>query len=812
MFHFQPTSQNNAPHIPADIVIPQNLKSLLAQLSAYSVTLVTAPSGYGKTCVIAEWFRINDIRAHWVTITPQNAHMLEFDTTFSFPKYGHAIDVDGAEISVTAQSIASSTHGKAIHSNEQYYLVIDNTHLIESTIIWGQIATLLKAIPRHGHILLLGQRQPACDVTSLVVNGQVLDLQCHTFTFNKNDVETLGSRFGTEIHDATAILKTTEGWALGVRLLLRTKPDTPPELSAQKVIARFFHTIFENMPDWVQQLIPICAQLPRFCPELLSAIAPECPALAFIQYLTERQLFIFGSSTHREWYRMHPMLAGNFEATVQTVQLQRICTAAEWFIAQGFLTEGLEVYQRTKHHAQIIEVLRARAADILRAGNTQLLVKYCAELPHDILRTEPELCVMYGWALLIHGDYDRCAQVEACVFQTPHTVLDEHETLVTVLACYRTGVVHPQIFTQPIFSRLFTKYPFFAGLVHFVFNITQVTTEISEIRQPTNELYRFAHSALRTGEYTKLLVVMHESLHNSPTEPAHAVLYCMWAEAALAMNQWSLASELIENAAVAAEFLGHWYLSLYICTLKLKFLRGTLRSHEANAIWNALYHETSSRQMIPLGRVVIWQELWKHALYMRDQAQAEYIRQHISVIIEHITLPAENRAKLALLDAYATWMWSDTIQVSVVTLTHECHTRGWTETFVGAALLLITADAQQYEAIEKVLADMNPRHTMPGILNEWQALLAAQTRLPKQTSSVIDRLTARELDVFRAAASGLTTAEIAAKLYISLATAKTHLLHIYEKTGVSRRTALIQLAAELEKDQSELSTISQPNG
>lgn len=812
MLHIHPTTQNNAPHIPTDIVIPGNLKPLLTQLSAYSVTLVTAPSGYGKTCVIAEWFRVNEIRANWVTVTLQNAHMLEFDSTLSFPTYGPTIDFQDAENSRTAQSIAVSMHGKARVSNEQYYLVIDNTHLIESSIIWGQIATLLETIPRHGHILLLGQRQPACDVTSLVMNGQVLELQCNAFTFTKNDVETLGVRFGTVMHDASAIMKITEGWALAVRLLLRTKPDTAPELSAQKVIVRFFHTIFNDTPDWIKQLIPVCALLPRFCPALLCAIAPECDALGFIKYLTERQLFIYGSSTHQGWYRMHPMLVANFETTVQTVHQTYICSAAQWFITQGFLPEGLEIYQRSKLHAEIIDVLRTRAGDILRAGNTQLLVKYCAELPYDTLRTEPELCVIYGWALLIHGDYDRCAQVEGCVIHTPHTVSDEHETLLTVLACYRTGVVDPQVFTQPVFSRLFTKYPFFSGLIHFVFNVTQATTDITQIRKPAHELYRFAHSALRTGEYTKLLVVMHESLHNQPMEPAHAVLYYMWAEAALAMNQWPLASELIENATVAAEYLGHWYLRLYIGTLKLKFLRRTMRSHEAHAVWQALYHQTSSRQMIPLGRVVIWQELWKHALYQRDQAQSEYIRQHIAVITEHITLPAENRAKLALLHAYATWIWSDTLQPSVVTLAHECHTHGWTDTFVGAALLLINNDTQQHQAIHKVLTDMNSRHAMPGVLNDWQALLAVQSRFPKHTSSVIDRLTARELDVFRAAASGLTTAEIASKLYISLATTKTHLLHIYEKTGVSRRTALIRLAAELEKDQSKSSTISQPNG
>lgn len=57
-------------------------------------------------------------------------------------------------------------------------------------------------------------------------------------------------------------------------------------------------------------------------------------------------------------------------------------------------------------------------------------------------------------------------------------------------------------------------------------------------------------------------------------------------------------------------------------------------------------------------------------------------------------------------------------------------------------------------------------------------------------------LSQRELEVLREVASGNTNAQIAGSLHISQATVKTHLLHIYDKLGVSDRAAAVACAYE----------------
>jgi len=57
-------------------------------------------------------------------------------------------------------------------------------------------------------------------------------------------------------------------------------------------------------------------------------------------------------------------------------------------------------------------------------------------------------------------------------------------------------------------------------------------------------------------------------------------------------------------------------------------------------------------------------------------------------------------------------------------------------------------------------------------------------------------LSAREIDVLMLVARGASNQDVAEKLYVSTATVKSHLIQIYQKLGVSDRTAAVTTAIE----------------
>ena len=68
--------------------------------------------------------------------------------------------------------------------------------------------------------------------------------------------------------------------------------------------------------------------------------------------------------------------------------------------------------------------------------------------------------------------------------------------------------------------------------------------------------------------------------------------------------------------------------------------------------------------------------------------------------------------------------------------------------------------------------------------------LVTRMRQPDQT------LSAREIQLLQFLAEGLSNKEIGTSLYISEATVKTHLVHIFQKLGVDTRTAAVTTAID----------------
>jgi DNA-binding NarL/FixJ family response regulator len=69
--------------------------------------------------------------------------------------------------------------------------------------------------------------------------------------------------------------------------------------------------------------------------------------------------------------------------------------------------------------------------------------------------------------------------------------------------------------------------------------------------------------------------------------------------------------------------------------------------------------------------------------------------------------------------------------------------------------------------------------------------VVGQMRAPASSSPEQEPLSARELEVLELVARGASNRDAAARLFISEATVKTHLMHIYSKLGVNDRAAAV---------------------
>lgn len=103
------------------------------------------------------------------------------------------------------------------------------------------------------------------------------------------------------------------------------------------------------------------------------------------------------------------------------------------------------------------------------------------------------------------------------------------------------------------------------------------------------------------------------------------------------------------------------------------------------------------------------------------------------------------------------------------------------------AMGYLLKDSPEEELHQAVLNTAARQRTLaPEVIN----LLAQRVGQPEQS------LSTRELEILRALATGSSNKELANQLFISEATVKTHLIHIYQKLGVDTRTAAVTVARE----------------
>jgi DNA-binding NarL/FixJ family response regulator len=121
---------------------------------------------------------------------------------------------------------------------------------------------------------------------------------------------------------------------------------------------------------------------------------------------------------------------------------------------------------------------------------------------------------------------------------------------------------------------------------------------------------------------------------------------------------------------------------------------------------------------------------------------------------------------------------------------------GIVDKFIGDGIMaeFLPVDASDNHALRAVRAGMSTVH--PGITRKLleRISLMSRARTPGAAPIHSDGLTAREVEILVGVSKGLSSRELAAKLFVSESTVKSHLRTIYRKIGVRDRSQAVAYA------------------
>ncbi|HEX5506799.1 MAG TPA: AAA family ATPase [Thermomicrobiales bacterium] len=246
---------------------------------------------------------------------------------------------------------------------------------------------------------------------------------------------------------------------------------------------------------------------------------------------------------------------------------------------------------------------------------------------------------------------------------------------------------------------------------------------------------------------------------------------------------------------------------LYLAGLALQRLAAALCLDAGDLPEAGAWLEAHDRWLAWSGAVLGRSEgrtLW--ARYERQAGNLAAARAHATAALAHA---AEPRQPLALLAAHrALGEFATESGQHAEAAAHLAEALALADAcaapFERALTLLALADLHAAtgarEAAETALAEaralLEPLEANPALARA-DALAARLAAAPAPTPAAHPHgLTAREAEVLRLVARGLTDAQVAARLFLSPRTVGTHLTHIYAKLGVENRAAAVAFAID----------------
>ena len=220
--------------------------------------------------------------------------------------------------------------------------------------------------------------------------------------------------------DIAALEARTEGWIAGLQLAaisMQGRSDTVSFIQAFTGSHRFvldylMEEVLQRQPEHVRGFLLQTAILDRLSGPLCNAVTGQQDGKAMLETLERGNLFVIPLDDQRQWYRYHHLFAEVLQAHLQEAQPDRVSElhrrASEWYEQNDLPADAIR-------HALAAEDFD-RAANLIErvwlamdvSYQSAAWLRWAQQLPADLIRAHPVLCLGYGWALLNGGELEAC--------------------------------------------------------------------------------------------------------------------------------------------------------------------------------------------------------------------------------------------------------------------------------------------------------------------------------------------------------------------------------------------------------------------
>ena len=419
-------SKLHAPRRRSGVVARPRLSARLHAGAASTLTLVSAPAGFGKTTLVAQWAADAPACA-WLSLDHGDNDPHVFWTY-----------VIAAMNSVTADALAERLRllldqpppidaviaalVNELHAlTADVVLVLDDYHVIESPHVHDGMAFFLEHLPPQLHVVIVGRSDPPLPLARLRARGELVEVRASDLRFTQDEsaaylMEAMGVVLAA--HDVATLETRTEGWIAALQLAalsMHGRDDIPAFISGfagddRYIVDYLTEEVLQRQPEDVRTFLLHTSILDRLSAPLCDAVTIRDDSKAMLATLERSNLFLRPLDDRRRWYRYHQLFADVLRAHLldergdSVDELHR--RASLWFEHHNDPAEAIhhafaaEDFERAASLIELsIPAMRQRRQDATLRG-------WLERLPPAVVRVRPTLSMGLVGVLMASGEPD----------------------------------------------------------------------------------------------------------------------------------------------------------------------------------------------------------------------------------------------------------------------------------------------------------------------------------------------------------------------------------------------------------------------
>ncbi|WP_236790916.1 LuxR C-terminal-related transcriptional regulator [Amycolatopsis sp. GM8] len=399
---------------------PGLLDRLIRGVESTDVMLLSAPAGYGKTLLLADWIAATGTADKaWVAVDSGDQGADRFLATLLYAIREHT----GARAMAPSAGDDAETLLAALIDTidalpDRLFLILDDVQELLGGQATDVLAALIRHQPRNLHIVLAARTDPLLPLARLRVAGRLAELRSAELRFLPSEVPAVLRTAGVELTDEQVhnLAELTEGWIAGLRLAARSLYRIPDPggvieeyLSNDRTITDFLAgEVLPDLPPQGRRLLRLLSVCETVTAELAGALAGDSKAGDVLAELERESSLVAAFGEDRRWYRIHPLLRSYLNADLRRTDPQLVHGLhrflARWFAAEGQPTEALRYARLTGDGAAVAEFLHDKAIELLVLGEPQLVLDGLSAAGGEIVSRDPWLLLFSALAHLEKGD------------------------------------------------------------------------------------------------------------------------------------------------------------------------------------------------------------------------------------------------------------------------------------------------------------------------------------------------------------------------------------------------------------------------